>query len=86
MAINPQSGLFKVAGTVAVAGTPDVPVSREVRLSRAKGGRLALSLFSDIAGNYQFSFVGRGPWVVTAHDHTGEYNAVIADNIFGEPM
>jgi hypothetical protein len=80
------SGVYKIPGTVAVAGTPDVPVSRRVNLMLAKSGRLARTMLSDASGVYEFRMVGRGPWFVTAHDHTGEYNAEIADNILGEPI
>ena len=52
----------------------------------AKGGRLARTMLSDASGVYEFRMVGLGPWFVTGHDHTGEYNAVIADNIYGTPM
>lgn len=80
------AGLFQVPGTVAVAGTPDVPVSRAVALFNKKSRRIAEVTVSDTAGNYVFRNVSRGPWFVLSFDHTGEYNAVIADNIYGEPM
>jgi len=82
------SGTYKVVGTTAVAGSPDVPVSRIVHLHLAKSGsgRLARTVMSDADGNYTFNMVTLGPWFVTAHDHTGEYNAVIADNIYGKPV
>jgi len=79
-------GLYSVPGTVAVAGTPDAPVARKVRLVDLRSGRLVQETRSDQAGNYSFDYVTRGPWTVLAHDHTGEYNAVVADNIIGEPM
>ncbi len=41
---------------------------------------------SDASGVVEFLAVAKGPWAVVAFDHTGEYNAVIADNVFGEPM
>lgn len=79
-------GLFRVPGTTAVAGTPDVPVSRIVGLFDRKSQRIAMETMSDPAGNYEFANVSYGPWFVASFDHTGEYNAVIADNIYGEPM
>ena len=73
-------------GSTAVAGTPDVPVSRRVGLFDRKSRRIAKETVSDAAGNYAFNNVASGPWFVVSFDHTGEYNAVIADNIYGEPM
>lgn len=86
MDFNIFSGTYRIDGTTAVAGAPDVPVSREVNIFFKKSGRLARKGWSDAAGNYQFLMVGEGPWFVTTHDHTGEYNAVIADNIYGTPI
>ena len=79
-------GVRRVDGTVKVAGSPDVPVSRVVLLIHASSGRIAHRTFSDASGGYSFPVVGPGPWMVISRDHTGEYNAVIADNIYGEPM
>lgn len=79
-------GRYQVAGTVAVAGIPDVPVARKVRLLHLASGRIAREVWSDLAGNYSFSYVAAGPWTVLAHDYTGEYNAVVADNILGVPL
>jgi hypothetical protein len=80
------SGIFKIVGTTAVAGTPDIPVSRRVNLMLRKSGRLARAKISNADGSYEFLMVGPGPWFVTGHDHTDEYNAVIADNIYGTPV
>ena len=80
-------GGYRVRGTVKVAGSPDVPVVRRVLLFNVMSpGFLAKEMWSLPDGSYDFKFVGRGPWFVIARDHTGEYNAVIADNIYGEPM
>ena len=75
-----------VPGTVAVAGTPDVPVAREVVLFDVRTKRPIRALISAPSGEYDFQNVAPGPWFVVSYDHTGEYNAVIADNIMGEPM
>lgn len=81
------SGLFRVDGTVKVAGSPDVPIRRKVCLVEKKSRRIANETWSDAAsGAYTFSSVKQGPWVVLAFDHTGEYNAVVADNISGTLM
>lgn len=79
-------GLFNVPGTTEVAGNPDVPVKRRVVLFDAVTRLPARSLVSDASGAYVFNNVARGPWFVVSFDHTGEYNAVIADNIYGVPM
>lgn len=79
-------GVYKVKGSTAVAGTPDTPVARKIRLILARSGRLARETISTASGNYEFLNVGVGPWVIISHDHTGEYNAVVADNILAEPM
>ena len=80
-------GPFRVQGTVAIAGTPDVPVSRMVGLFDKRTKRIVRSAWSDpTTGAYTFNYVAYGPWTVISWDHTGEYNAVPADNIFGEAM
>ena len=68
-----------------MAGTPDVPVTRRVRLYYVSGA-LVKEVWSNPDGSYEFLAVAIGPWMVVANDHTGEYNAVIADNILGVPM
>lgn len=80
-------GGYKVTGTTKVAGAPDVPVSRKVRLYHLRSAAvLANECWSGQDGAYEFLNLEKGPWFVVAHDHTGEYNAVIADNIDGAPM
>ena len=80
-------GIYKLSGTTKVAGSPDVPVSRRVRLYAQRGAAyLVKEAWSHPDGNYEFGSVAFGPWMVISRDHTGEYNAVIADNIYGEPM
>ena len=81
-----DGGRFLVVGTCAVSGTPDVPVSRRVRLLCRVSGRLIREIWSTPAGDYAFHDVRKGPWTIISYDHTGEYNAVIADNILGTPM
>lgn len=80
-------GIYKITGTTKVTGTPDVPVSRKVRLYNLRyATALVKERWSDQDGSYEFLNIDKGPWFVVAHDNTGEYNAVIADNIFGEAM
>lgn len=81
------SGAFRVFGTVAVSGSPDIPVSRKVRLYHVKTGcNCAAETWSAADGTYVFEGINRGPWTVISYDHTGEFNAVVADNIIPEPM
>jgi len=79
-------GLFRLAGTTAVSGTPDVKVSREVILFDKRTRRPISRRISDADGNYEFSASLKGPWFIVSFEPTGEFNAVIADNAFGEPM
>ena len=77
---------FKVQGTVAIDATPDIPVKRKVRLFCLQSGRLVRETWSDpVTGGYLFEYVRQGPWFITAHDHTGTYVGVIADNLLAEP-
>lgn len=80
------SGMYRVRGSTAVAGTPDVMVSRLVVLFDERSKYPVRSLFSNADGTYDFTYVGRGPWSIVSYDHTGEYNAVISSNIIGNRM
>ena len=75
--------MYRIFGTTSVAGTPDVPVSRLVVLCDKKTKLPVSQKVSDAGGEYEFQPMAQGPWFVVAFDHTGEYNAVIADNIYG---
>lgn len=80
-------GTYKILGTTKVTGTPDVPVARRVRLyNYSSAAALVKERWSNPDGSYEFRAVAKGPWFVVAHDHTGEFNAVIADNILATPM
>ena len=81
-----DGGAFKVQGTVAIDATPDIPVRRKVRLFCLQSGRLVRETWSDpVTGGYLFDYIRQGPWFITAHDHTGTYVGVIADNLLAEP-
>ncbi len=81
----PYAGLgaaafFSVTGQVVIY--PNTPISgRKVLLLERKSGRLVKTAFTDINGNYTFSRVHGGPWLVLAIDHTGVYNAVAIDSV-----
>ena len=82
-----DGGTFKVQGTVAIDATPDIPVKRKVRLFCLQSGRLVRETWSDpVTGGYLFDYIRQGPWLVVSHDYANSYNAVVADNILGEPM
>ena len=82
-----HGGHGRVVGTTKNVGTPNDPVSRRVRLLRKRDGLLAREVWSDAAGNYAFNQVRHDiDYVVMSHDHTGLYNAVIADTVTPELM
>lgn len=82
-----NGGRGRVIGTTKNVGTPNYPVARRVRLLRKRDGGLAREVWSDAAGNYQFNNVRHDvDYVVMAHDHTGLYNAVVADTVTPELM
>lgn len=80
-----DGGAYAVFGTVGIDSTPDIPVHRKVRLLCYRSGRLVREMWSDpITGSYRFDHLRIGPWTVMSHDYTGNYNAVVADNILGD--
>lgn len=57
------------------------PVSRRVRCFERRTGRIVREIWSNAAGYYQFDDLDPGKrFTVVAHDYSGTYNAVIADN------
>lgn len=81
-----DGGGFYVAGTVQIDATPDVPVSRRVRLFEALTARIVRETWSAADGAYSFTKIRAGTYFVTAHDHTLEHGAVIRDRIEAVPM
>lgn len=80
-----NSGKFKVAGTVAVSGTPDIPVARIVCLFDQKNKKIIRSQVSSENGAYSFENIAKGPWTIISWDHTLEYNAAASADIYGNP-
>ena len=76
-------GIGRVRGTVKLAGTPSLPVSRRVRLVREKDGLVVREQWSIPAtGGYDFKYVDEmQSWTVISYDHTLDKRAVIADNL-----
>lgn len=80
-----DGGSCRLYGTVAIAGTPDLPVERVVYLVEYLSKRVARTCVSDkTTGAYEFKWVHAGPWSVISDDPTGQYNSVIAANLTGE--
>lgn len=82
-----HGGRGRVTGTTKNVGNPDYPVSRRVRLLRKRDGQLAREMWSDAGGNYDFTHVRHDvEYIVLSQDHTGVYNAVIADFVTPDLM
>lgn len=82
-----QGGNGRVLGTVKMAGTPNTPLSRKVRLIDETTGLLVREMWSTPAGDYAFLNVDTlHKYTVVAYDHTHDKRAVIADNITPELM
>lgn len=79
-------GAMRIAGTVAIDDSPDIPVSRVVRLFDKQSGVLVRQTISGPDGSYQFERLTDRKYFLVAHDHTLEYNAAIKDEITPEPM
>ena len=75
-----DGGILQISGTTTIAAT-GAPVSRRVRLFDLYSGRLVRQTVSDAAGCYAFTSLRPGEYFVLAHDHTGQFNAVVADRV-----
>lgn len=76
-----KKGNYRVQGFVGIFGTPPTPGRYKVRLIVQDTGEQVRTLWSDDAGNYDFQYVGPGPWLTLALDHHGNYRPVAADNV-----
>lgn len=85
-----DSGTGLVSGTTknyAEPPDPNYPVVRRVRLVRQRDGAVIRVVWSNAAGEYRFDNVLENQlYDVLSHDHTGQFNAVIAASILAEPM
>ncbi len=80
-------GQHRVAGDVAITGTPDVPVRRRVRLFDKASGALMREAWSATAdGAYSFDHIRSGEAIVLAEDHTDVFNAVVSDAVMPVSM
>jgi hypothetical protein len=73
----------RIAGTVKEDATPDVPVSRLVRLHRQKDGLKVLEQWSNkVTGAYSFDYIDeKQTYYVLSFDHNKNFRAVVADNL-----
>lgn len=82
-------GNGRVSGTVKLDGTPtDTPVRRRVRLFRDLDAMLVREQWSHaVTGAYDFPHIHTGyTYTVLTNDHTGNFRAVVADNIIPDTM
>jgi hypothetical protein len=79
-----DGGHHRIYGAVTIEGTP---ARRRVRLLNASDGRLLRECWSARDGRYGFDYLaGERDYVVLAHDHLRQFNAVVADAVRPEPM
>jgi hypothetical protein len=87
MSWDQHSGTHRVAGDVAIEGTPDVPVARRVRLLVKRSAELARETWSDpVTGAYSFDRVAAQEYIVLSEDHTRVHNAAVTDAVTPVPM
>lgn len=87
---NPSKayGLGRIVATVKEKGTPTtIPVVRRVVLHRHRDDMPVAETWSSESGAYAFTEVDMSQnYYVVSFDHTGNYRAVIADNLVPERM
>lgn len=82
-----NGGIGRVVGTTKAFGNPNYPVSTRVRLQRRRDAQLVREVWSDAAGNYEFTNIRHDVlYTVSSIDHTGAYNGVIADPVTPDLM
>jgi len=75
-----DGGNYRITGTVAIDGNPDIPVYRRVRLYHELSGRLVRETWSNpITGAYAFYDLKNQTYFAISHDHTRVDNAAVAD-------
>ena len=81
-------GRGRIAATVKEKAAPDLPVYRRVRLFRDRDGLMIAETWSNpVTGAYAFEYIDQSyTYSVISYDHTGNFRAVIADNLTPEPM
>lgn len=74
-----DGGTLRIAGTVAIDGTPIVPVMRRVRLHHQLSGRLVREVWSAEDGSFAFEGLRASQYLVITDDHTLLYDPVARD-------
>lgn len=80
-----DGGAYRIAGTVAIDGTPTTPVKRRVRLFHRITGRLIREVWSATDGTFSFESIALAEYIVMSDDYTRLYNAVVADAVVPVP-
>lgn len=77
-----DGGHGSIVGKITIEGHA---ARRCVRLFEARTGRLLRQTWSSEDGRYGFNYIDPArEYFVLAHDHTGQFNAVIADRVQAE--
>ena len=80
-------GYGRITGTVHINGNPPLPKSAPLLLINRRTHRTIRTGRSDAEGNYQFDGIPAADrYIVIATDESGEYEAVIADQLVPELM
>lgn len=76
-------GQLRIAGTLKLVGPPLTPAQRRVVLLERDSLRVVRGMYSNADGTYAFENLDAYPagYIVLGIDHTGVYNADVADNI-----
>lgn len=80
-------GRGRIVGTVKNKGEPsDTPVYRRVRLFKDRDGQCVAETWSDpVTGAYAFENINPAhKYTALSYDHTGQFRAVVADNLTPE--
>ena len=82
-----RTGSLRKAGTLKLAGTPQVPAARRVVLLEMDTLRVVRGTMSAADGSYAFEKIDQHPagYLILGIDQTGVYNADVADRITADP-
>lgn len=85
-----DGGRYRIYGTVELKGTPNLLLRRRVQLWNQRDGRMVRQTWSDATtGAWSFDYIRGGDgtrYCAVTYDHTGQKQAVIADNLEPEAM
>ena len=84
---HPYNGHGEITDLVQIKGSPDVPVSRPVRLYHKKSGRLVKQVQSGEDGSFSFAYILLGvEYIVLAEDTAMIYHPASVDHVTAKPM